>query len=56
MVRSDTDSRKNSRPDLVTQWTQVIADLIEPSSFLGNLFAKDNSRAFCGDDAPPFRP
>jgi hypothetical protein len=50
MVFSDTDSRKNRRPDFVTQWTQVIADAIEPSPFVGNLFAKDRSRATCSDE------
>jgi len=56
MILADTESRKNRRPDFVTQWLQVIADAIEPASLVGNLFAKDFSRAVCSDKPKPVNP
>ena len=55
MVVTDTNSRQNRRPDLVTQGTHVRAEPIEPFTS-GNLFAKEHARATCIDEAPLFGP
>jgi hypothetical protein len=56
MVETDTASRQNRRPDLVAHGFQVIACAIEPISSRGNLFAKDDARATCKDEAPEVGP
>lgn len=52
MVRTDSDSRQNRRPDVVTHDCHVSAEAIEPIVRLGNLFAKEDARAVCNDEAP----
>jgi hypothetical protein len=52
MVCTDSDSRQNRRPDFVTKGRHVIAQAIEPIDRLGNLFAKEDARAACSDEAP----
>jgi hypothetical protein len=56
MILADTESRKNRRPDFVTQWLHVIADAIKPSPLLGNLLAKDFSRTICSNEGEPVGP
>ena len=56
MVLTDSASRKNRRPDLVIQCFQVIADAIDPVASMGNLFAKEFSRALCSDEGEPMGP
>jgi hypothetical protein len=56
MVRTDSDSRENRRPDGVAHAFHVIADAIEPISGLGSLLTKDDRRRSFSDEPKPLRP
>jgi hypothetical protein len=56
MVRTDSDSRKNRRPDCVVQGFQVSADAIEPIAGLGHLLAQEIAMAPVSDETPELGP